>query len=178
MNANTLAKGTVFESVGTILFNMVVNPVSGKLYVTNTESPNEIRFEGAGIHGGSTVQGHLSETRISVLDLAVPSVDVQHLNQHINYNALHTDAGANHTAINQQKDHSLATPLQPVLSSDGETLYVAAFGSSRIGVFSRNEDDSKEDFSAIYSFAEAFQKPFQPEKCRLKRPRYRSIEML
>ena len=47
MNANTLAKGTVFESVGTILFNMVVNPASGKLYVTNTESPNEIRFEGA-----------------------------------------------------------------------------------------------------------------------------------
>ncbi|MEZ7981366.1 MAG: hypothetical protein QMC74_16920 [Myxococcota bacterium] len=139
VNANTLAKGTVFESVGTILFNMVVNPASGKLYVTNTESPNEIRFEGAGIHGGSTVQGHLSETRISVLDLAVPSVDVQHLNQHIDYNALHTDAGANHTAINQQKNHSLATPLQPVLSSDGETLYVAAFGSSRIGVFSRTE---------------------------------------
>ena len=63
------------------------------------------------------------------------SVDSQHLNQHIDYSQLHTDAGANHTAIEAQKAHSLATPLQPVVSSDGNTLYVAAFGSARIGVF-------------------------------------------
>ena len=34
--------------VGTVLFNMVVNPVSGKVYVTNTEARNEVRFEGPG----------------------------------------------------------------------------------------------------------------------------------
>ena len=35
-------------SVGTILFNMAVNPVNGKVYVTNTEARNEVRFEGPG----------------------------------------------------------------------------------------------------------------------------------
>ena len=38
----------VFTGVGTILFNMVVNPVNGKVYVTNTEARNDVRFEGPG----------------------------------------------------------------------------------------------------------------------------------
>ena len=138
-NANTLAKGTVFSSVGTILFNMAVNPTSGLVYVTNTESPNEVLFEGAGDHGGSTVQGKLSLSRVTILDPVGPSQDVQHLNQHIDYNQLHTDAGANHAAINAQIPHSLATPLQPTISSDGNDIYIPAFGSQKIGVFTRTE---------------------------------------
>jgi hypothetical protein len=136
-NANTFAAGTTYNHVGTVLFNMAVNPVSGQVYVTNTELPNHIRFEGPGVHGGSTVQGRLSESRITVLDPSDGSVDPQHLNQHIDYNALHTDPGANHAAIDAQAAHSLATPLQPVVSSNGNTIYVAAFGSHQIGVFSR-----------------------------------------
>ena len=87
IDANTLASGSLkqFSGVGTILFNMVVNPVSGKLYVTNTESPNHVRFEGPGVHGGSTVQGHLSESRISVIDPVALTVDSQHLNKHLDY---------------------------------------------------------------------------------------------
>jgi YVTN family beta-propeller protein len=136
VNANTFAAGTIFTGVGTILFNMAINPVSGKIYVTNTESPNLTRFEGPGIYGGSTVQGHLSESRITVLNPANGAVDPQHLNKHINYSLLHTSPGANHALINAQAAHSLATPLQPVVSSNGSTLYVPAFGSSKIGVFS------------------------------------------
>ena len=139
LNANTLAQGTIFSSVGTILFNMAINPVSGKIYVTNTESPNHIRFEGPGVHGGTTVQGRLSESRVTILDPSGPSQDVQHLNRHINYSALHTDPGANHATIDAQISHSLATPLQPTISSDGETIYIPAFGSSKIGVFTRAE---------------------------------------
>ena len=136
VNANTFAAGNVFTGVGTILFNMVVNPVTGRLYVTNTELPNHVRFEGPGVHGGSTVQGHLSESRITVIDPAVPSsVDPQHLNKHINYNDLHTDVGANHAAIDAQIQHSLATPTQVIVSSNGLKMYVAAFGSGKIGVF-------------------------------------------
>jgi hypothetical protein len=141
INANTLASGSVqeFDHVGTVLFNMAVNPVNGKVYVTNTELPNDVRFEGPGVHGGSTVQGHLSESRVTVIDPSGPSVDPQHLNQHINYSLLHTDAGANHALINAQIPHSLATPLQPVVSGDGNTLYVAAFGSAKIGVFATSD---------------------------------------
>jgi DNA-binding beta-propeller fold protein YncE len=138
-DANTLVKGTVFSSVGTIIFNLAVNPVTGKVYVTNTESPNEVRFEGPGDHGGSTVQGHLSEARVTVLDPSGPSQLVQHLNQHIVYADLHTDAGANHAAINGQIPHSLATPMLPTISSDGGTIYIPAFGSSKIGVFTSAE---------------------------------------
>jgi len=137
INANTLASNSIveYDHVGTILFNMVVNPSTGRLYVTNTELPNHVDFEGPGIHGGSTVQGHLSESRITVINTGTGAVDPQHLNQHIDYSQLHTDAGADHAAINAQIAHSLATPLQPVVSSLGDKLYVAAFGSAKIGVF-------------------------------------------
>ena len=123
-----------FEHVGTILFNMAVNPVSGKVYVSNIESPNHVRFEGKGDHGGSTVQGHLSETRIAVL--TDPNTIVsRHLNKHILYDELFTDPNGQQPDPNQIQ-HSLATPLEMVFSSDGTTLYVAAFGSAKIGVFS------------------------------------------
>jgi len=136
-NANTLATTNTFDHVGTILFNMAVNPASGRVYVTNTELPNDRRFEGPGTFGGSTVQGHLSETRISVLNPSGATVDPQHLNKHINYSLLHTTAGVNHATIDAQIPPSLATPLQPIVSSNGNTIYMAAFGSAKIGVFSR-----------------------------------------
>ena len=140
INANTLSSGSVveYDHVGTILFNMATNPVNGKVYVTNTELPNHIQFEGPGIHGGSTVQGRLSESRITVITPG-GSVVPRHLNSHIDYSQLHTDSGADHAGIEAQKAHSLATPLQPVVSADGSTLYVAAFGSARIGVFNTAE---------------------------------------
>ena len=148
-DAATLAKGTVFSSVGTILFNMAINPASGKIYVTNSDSPNEVLFEGPGVHGGSTVQGRLSLSRVTVLDPTGPSQDVQHLNQHIDYAKLHTDPGADHAAINAQISHSLATPLQPTISSDGNTIYIPAMGSNRIGVFTRAELEDP-NFEANY----------------------------
>jgi DNA-binding beta-propeller fold protein YncE len=133
-NANTFTTVGLspFEDVGTILFNLALNPTSGKLYVSNTESPNLTRFEGPGVFGGSTVQGHVSEARISVIDLATGNVDPQHLNPHIDYSELF---GGPNPPPASQKNHSLATPLQMVVSSTG-TVYVAAYGSAKIGVFS------------------------------------------
>lgn len=52
------------------------------------------------------------------------------------------------------------------------------FNLIEYGVFSKNEDDSKEDFASIFTFEEAFKKPFTPKKRRLKRPSYRIIESL
>ena len=49
-----------------------VNPVSGKVYVSNTEARNDVRFEGPGAGfkppASRTVRGHLHEARITVLD--------------------------------------------------------------------------------------------------------------
>src|SRR5262249_24905623 len=124
-----LTQTSFWTGVGTILFNMAVNPVSGKVYVTNGQSRNERRFEGPGIAGHSTVQGHLAEYRITVLDGS--NVRPRHLNKHTDYSVLPAPAGV--------KDNSLATPLCMAISSYGGTIYVAAFGSSKIGVFTALE---------------------------------------
>lgn len=129
VNANTLAQTASFAHVGTTLFNMVTNPASGKLYVSNTEAFNNVRFEGPGKFGGHTVQGHLAETHVTVISGS--TVTPIHLNKHIDYTKLAGSPGFDPTA----KDHSLATPLDMAVSSDGKTLYVAAFGSSKVGVF-------------------------------------------
>src|SRR5579872_7437547 len=108
---------------------MITNPATGHLYVSNTDAQNQVRFEGPGVFGGHTVQGHLAEARITVISGS--SVNPIHLNKHIDYTRLAGSPGFDPTA----KTHSLATPTQIAVTRDGQTLYVAAFGSSRIGVF-------------------------------------------
>jgi DNA-binding beta-propeller fold protein YncE len=130
VNANTLAQTAAFAHVGTTLFNMAANPVSGNLYVSNTDSVNNVRFEGPGIFGGHTVQGHLAEARITVI--AGSTVLRRHLNKHINYSVLAGSPGFDPTA----KTHSLSMPTGIAVTRDGKTMYVAGFGSSKIGVFS------------------------------------------
>jgi len=120
-----VASGVRHSGVGTVLFNMVSNPVSGNIYVSNTEALNEVRFEGPG-GGGSTVRGHFVESRISVINSGV--VTTRHLNKHINHAICCAD---NPT----EKAAALAQPTDMAITSDGSTLYVAAFGSQKIGVF-------------------------------------------
>ncbi|HEU0031988.1 MAG TPA: beta-propeller fold lactonase family protein [Kofleriaceae bacterium] len=117
-----------YRSVGNVLFNMAVNPVSGKVYVSNTDANNLTRFEGPGVFGGSTVRGNLAQSRITVLD-GSGNVTPRHLNKHINYAACCDAPG------NAEARKSLAFPNEMVVSRDGAQLYVAAFGSSKIGVF-------------------------------------------
>ena len=42
-----------YSGVGTTLFNMAVNPVSGTVYISNTEALNHVRFEGSGQRGST-----------------------------------------------------------------------------------------------------------------------------
>jgi DNA-binding beta-propeller fold protein YncE len=122
-----VASGSAYTGVGTILFNLAVNPVSGVVYVSNTEARNEVRFEGPG-GCSTTVQGHLHEARITVLD---GTAQPRHLNKHINYAVTPAPVGV--------AQHSLATPTGMVVTPDGTTLYVAAFGSAKVGVFATAE---------------------------------------
>ena len=128
-------ESAAFAHVGTVLFNMAVAPTSGTLYVSNTEARNEVRFEGPGT-SATTVRGHLHEARITVIDGA--TVLPRHLNKHIEalpqgYRTVPMPADV--------KAASLATPLDIAIANDG-TLYVAAFGSSAVGVFSTSELDA------------------------------------
>ncbi|PLW84424.1 hypothetical protein CWI75_00170 [Kineobactrum sediminis] len=112
------------SGLGTILFNAVVNPVTGAVYVSNTDARNRVRFEGPG-ENASTVRGHIAENRISVL--LGDAVIGNHLNPHVDFSLPEGAAIAS-----ADKAKSLAQPQDMVVSANGDTLYVAAFGSNRI----------------------------------------------
>jgi len=108
--------------VGTILFNMAVNPATGKLYVSNTNARNEVRFE-------PVINGNLVQSRISVIDGAI--VRPVHLNPHIDYGVI--------PGPPSEVEQTLAFPTDMTFSSDGDTLFVAAFGSGKVGVLDASD---------------------------------------
>ncbi len=117
------------SGVGTTLFNLAVNPSSGKVYVSNQDARNIVRFEGPGTRS-TTVRGHFVESRITVIDGS--NVLPRHLNKHI---ASYDQAAG--TAA--EKAASLATPLEMAISPDGATMYVAAMGSNKLGRISTSQ---------------------------------------
>jgi DNA-binding beta-propeller fold protein YncE len=125
--AQVAGPGGAFAGVGTVLYNMAVNPKSGKVYVSNTEAFNEERFEGPGVFAGHSARGHLHESRITVLGGA--GVAPRHLNKHIDYGSCCAPVPNAETA------KSLALPQSLAVTNDGKTLYVAALGSDKVGVF-------------------------------------------
>jgi len=120
--ANPPVATASWPHVGTILYDLAVNPVSGAIYATNTEARNETRFSGEGVFGGSTVRGHLHEARLTVIDGA--GVRPRRMNGHLDYAQVPSPPGT--------AEASLAIPTAMAISSDGSTLWVAALGSGEI----------------------------------------------
>ena len=108
--------------VGTVLFNLAVQPGSGEIWATNTEARNFLPFE-------ARLQGKFADNRVSRILLGetkanrVRSVD---LNRHIDRSV--------HAASEAERELSLAQPLDMVFSPDGKQAFVAAFGSRQVGV--------------------------------------------
>jgi DNA-binding beta-propeller fold protein YncE len=125
--------GGFFQGVGTILYSMAVNPVTGKVYVANTEANNHDRFEGPGTFTGQTVRGRFHENRITVLTPGTGGVAPRHLNKHIDYDTCCAPIP------NAENARSLALPQGMAVSSTGATLYVAALGSDKVGIFSTTQ---------------------------------------
>jgi DNA-binding beta-propeller fold protein YncE len=121
--------GSFFQSVGTILYSMIVNPANGKIYVANTDANNLDMFEGPGIFAGHSLRGHLHESRITVLTPG-GGVAPRHLNKHIDYGSCCAPLP------NAENARSLALPQGMAVTGDGATLYVAALGSDKVGIFS------------------------------------------
>jgi DNA-binding beta-propeller fold protein YncE len=115
-----------FANVGTTLFNMVVG-TDGRIFVSNTEAFNEVRFEGSGRRGNSTVRGRIAESRISMISPASGTVTAMHLNRHVDFKL---PQGASISAA--EKARSLAQPTAMVLNDSGDTLFTAAFGSAKV----------------------------------------------
>ena len=135
INANENIPSVVNQvsGLGTSLFNVAVNPVSNEVYVSNQEAFNHIRFEGPGHDADniseSTVRGHIAESRISVVN--GDNVTINHLNPHIDF-----DLAIRQPTPEQDKQKSLAQPLDLTVSPDGRFLYVTAFGSSKVAKIS------------------------------------------
>ena len=98
--------------------------------MANTEAFNEERFEGPGVFAGHSVRGRFNHNRITVIDPATGGVAPRHLNKHIDYGTCCAPVP------NAESQKSLALPQGMAISSDGQTLYVAALGSDKIGVLS------------------------------------------
>jgi MYXO-CTERM domain-containing protein len=132
--AATPAVTAQLSGVGTVLYAMAVNPATGRLYVSNTDARNQVRFEGPGTFVSenqvkppgepASVRGHLHESRVTVIDGS--AVTPRHLNPHLDYAAVPQPASA--------RERSLAQPLGMQVSGDGQRLYLAAFGSGVLAV--------------------------------------------
>ncbi len=112
-----------YAHVGTTLFNMAVNPKNGKVYVSNTDAHNDVRFEGH-TPGFTSVVGNIVDSRITVIDPASGAVTADNLNPHLD-----------HAAGTGDPTLSRAFPQDLTVSKDGKRLYVVAQGSSKLAVY-------------------------------------------
>ena len=108
---------------------MVVNPVEREgLRVATPRRATRSASRARACSPATAVRGHLHEARITVLDGSERA-------RRATSTSTSTTARAVPTPEPATKATSLATPLGMAVTSDGATLYVAAFGSSKVGVF-------------------------------------------
>jgi YVTN family beta-propeller protein len=120
LDANTGAVTNTVSGVGTSNFNIAVDSGSGTLYVTNTEASNRTRFE-------PNLSGRFLQDRITLIaGGGSGTVTPVHLNAHIDY--------AVSPGPQSERDLSLALPIDVAVNGAGGKAYVAAMGSSRVGV--------------------------------------------
>ncbi len=122
-NPPAASSASPFQHVGTTLFNMAVNPKNGKVYVSNTEAHNDVRFEGH-TPAFTSVVGNAVDSRISVIDPSAASVTADNLNTHLD-----------HTTGMGDPSLSLAFPEGIEVTADGRELYVIAQGSSKLAAY-------------------------------------------
>jgi DNA-binding beta-propeller fold protein YncE len=121
LDANTpVPVPTYIDHLGTLMFNLGVHPLTGHLYVTNTDALNHIRFEPA-------LRGSFLRTRVSIVDPAAPAAPaLVDLNPHINYGVT--------PGPQAEIDQSLSQPGGLAFASTGGTIYMTALGSAKVAV--------------------------------------------
>ena len=105
--------------MGTISFAVAANPVSGDLYVANTDARNLTRYE-------PVLRGGFVTNQVSRIDISSGAVTRFDLNPGFSY--------SNFPSLTD-KTNALAQPTVLAFTPDGTRFYVAAFGSRsrRIG---------------------------------------------
>jgi DNA-binding beta-propeller fold protein YncE len=119
ISTSSLAVTNYFPHLGTDNLGLTVNPQSGVVYVANLDALNLIMFEPA-------LNGHFVNHQISSVNPATGQVQIWDLNPGINYAQL-----PNPSAVST----ALAMPTSIVFDPTGRYLYIAAFGTDRVGIF-------------------------------------------
>ncbi len=116
INTTTLAVTRYFPRVGTSHLGLAVQPVTGDLFVANTDARNLVHFE-------PNLRGHSVDNRVTRIAIGDGATTIFDLNPSIDYSVLpNPSAQAN----------ALAQPTAIVFEPAGTFSYVAAFGSDRI----------------------------------------------
>jgi len=119
IDAAALTVTRYFNAVGTTNTGIAVHPVSGDLWVANTEARNLVRFE-------PNLKGHAIDSRVTRITTgAAPTITPFDLNPGINYGVLPNPAAQ---AV------ALAEPFGVAIDALADRLYVAAHGTDRVGV--------------------------------------------
>jgi len=105
-----------FSGVGTHLFDAALHPITGDLWVPNSDSLNLVRFEPA-------LRGHFTDHRLTKIQVTSGTSAIYDLNPGLNYALLPNPAALG---------TSLAQPTALVFQPDGAAAWVAAFNSDRV----------------------------------------------
>lgn len=111
-----------YSGVGTINLGLAVNPVTGDLFVSNTNALNLTFFE-------PNLRGHWVNNQITRIQVANGQVTAFNLNPNINYQIL-----PNRQALST----ALAQPAGVVFDPSGSFMYIAAFGTDRVAKVDTN----------------------------------------
>jgi YVTN family beta-propeller protein len=123
IDAATLTVNRYFGAVGTTNTAIAVHPLTGELWVANTDARNLVRFE-------PNVRGHAIDSRLTRITVgATPVVTAFDLNAGLDYTTLPNPA-ALATALSE--------PFGVAIDTVRDRVYVAAQGTDRVGVLDRS----------------------------------------
>ena len=111
-----------YSYVGTENLGLAVNPVTGDLYVANTDALNLTNFE-------NNLCGHFVNNRITRIKVATGAVTPFDLNPKVTYGCASNPADLG---------IALAQPTNVVFDPGGTFMYVAAFGTDRVAKVDTN----------------------------------------
>lgn len=122
IDANTLAVARYFDAVGTTNTAIAVHPVSGELWVANTDARNLVAHE-------PNLRGHAIHSRVTRITTGpLPTVAPFDLNPGFTYSS----PNANELAL------ALAEPFGVAIDATSGRVFVAAHGTDRVGVLDLN----------------------------------------
>jgi DNA-binding beta-propeller fold protein YncE len=123
IDTTNLAVRSRYSAVGTLNFGAALRPGTEEVWVANTEARNQVRYVTA-------LRGHAFDNRVTRVNTgANANVTSFDLNPGIDYSILPNPAALS---------SSLAQPVALAWDASGSNLYVAAFGTDRVGVIDSN----------------------------------------